>query len=1006
MADQNLPAVDAYLAALAAAEAAQGGQQGASNLMPGVQYQPWLLDPFSAPTQQGDLYMHDQGRPGLRASVAPGSGGRGGQGFGARYMDMMSGLSDQYQGIGPYLLGYLTDPIRDAGSHAYQQAVQDPRGDLAAIMAMPSHMDQYLRDNWANYLRLRGPEGGLMPNEMRPDQPGFGELYAQHRLPEGVTPEMYNQDLAALQAMVPYLERYGAHGPEPVPPATGWATPDEFAQMYGFEPGQDVEDLYNQAVAQNAAIGAGGLATDAAFWFGDITSAAARGAGLAEGAARAFNSLSNDQVLGLSNELRRYAAAAPQGASGGLTSTNAAQSTVAAGGGLYAPSTAAVADQVTLPGGVVASELRPIYHVTRSDAPAFERFSFDRIDAGGGGARWHGNAVWFAEDPAVAAVASTHAGGGAAERMAGAMHRLEGLPPDEYAELASQGVRGFDTGSAQVRPSYTTVSKLFDMEAMPPDDVLDALAPMVRQAYGFMDDDAARQWLVGALSDPSVRQAPWSPQAGAPPGWGQDWSRTTFHEDDSWYLWVRNNLFGADAERYNNFLKGLGYEGLTGISTETTYASALTSGVRPSRIYALWEPDTILNYDDVGAALERGISAGLVDPDGPDAQRWRQVIEQQQAGGQPSFQYMDRDSPEWAALMDPIENSWVGRSVLGDSLKVDIEDAERAWSAVLAQGLDIDDIPGGLPEVREAKQTIQEIVDRLEMTPSAPGSPEAADALMRMSSMLDTPPSVRAVNVIGEVRPVGTTKYDEWLGAWGGPRGIDRFLSITNAPDHVRAMVKDDVVTVMRDWRDAQTADDLRGMFAEVEDLHRRVVDARNDASAINYDLADGRLVDPGDFPDWGAINTADAESYALLEGALTDLEVLLEDRGRLLAQEIQAKEFAANATQTVAGYGLDEQDLFFLSTMFGDDRINNLKGLAEHALDTVPLRGASPEAARAADDAIYALGREVDSLKALVTSGSYPNTHAPEVQRVLSSLMNSVYQATPSGSAAIPPMP
>lgn len=721
--DQRDPYLDALRAALAVTDEGRFRQEQAAMLPPGVS--PTAipsLTPAVGQVQAAQALVQPQ-NPGL-------------------FLDQ-------------YLADYLFQtPIRDSAAAGYQAAVEAPGTLPQAIGAGFQEAWNYLRENFPEYMRLVDEEGRRIDPADRPTQPGFGELFAQDNppLPPGVTPEQLRADVADLVTQARTGGFDGGSG------GRRGISPQGFAARYGLDPEMNPLQMAAEAgMMYGLGDEAMGAVADVGFQALDVTDAALRGASFVGDVATAIGrlrALPEDQVLGLTRELRRLAADAwvspdplrvrvagdeypanipaprpgidafgPSNAADladvlslqarttgefrglsaqeldalgrsleGLTYREAVDSLVGqldidpayarsfiesagvgapeppiaiAGAGVYTPMPAAVADEVPLPDGGVARELRPIYHFTSPGAPGFDRFDLSHANSGAGGAHHHGaGTIWFAEDPLVAAAASVNLGGRANLPEAIAVGRVASSGSMSEDALRS-GVRAFDVGGFTIggkpfapgegptlRPSYTTAQKLYDMEQPVPDDLSLALGRAVYYGSGSLDNSAggvvigfrdletayldagADQHMIDALrhGDPdAIAEAFRSlvEQVGFNyPG------RTKFHANDSRYAWIRDFIFGGNADDFNEFLAAHGYEGLTAMSTELTYQTG--GEMQPEfghRIYALFRPETVLNYDDIEPAVNAAIDAGRVDPSNPEVARWLDIMDDRARSG-------------------------------------------------------------------------------------------------------------------------------------------------------------------------------------------------------------------------------------------------------------------------------------------------------------------------------------------------------------------------------------
>lgn len=432
------------------------------------------------------------------------------------------------------------------------------------------------------------------------------------------------------------------------------------------------------------------------------------------------------------------------------------QALVIAEDGIFTPGLPAVADVVQLPNGMEVRELRPVYTFTNNNPNSgYQRYRLapDIVGQGGGGEARHGSAAWFAEDPSLAAWASVNRASLVdSERIAQVAAR--GASEDELRF----GTRAFrNTQDAVVRPSYLTIERPFDIEAVPPDEVLAALARRADEmiAAGTLDlplivDTPAMQALYAQGNVPNMREIARIQQTGvrtlneiadkfdafaneidnmltATGGQGVamtpqmdalrsdlvdalmdnnfmdlsedmygglqgqlDWPdilaearalselfrnpdlalnslptvdaiRNTlqqhialgtnsphaswFHQRDGAYGWIRDSLFGRNPDALNQFLQQWGYDALTAISTETKSGVPRMPGYS-DRIYAVLDPDRILNFDDIEGALARGVESGAIQRGSPEWQQWEQILQDRQARGVTSTTFED-----WVAAM-------------------------------------------------------------------------------------------------------------------------------------------------------------------------------------------------------------------------------------------------------------------------------------------------------------------------------------------------------------------
>ena len=302
---------------------------------------------------------------------------------------------------------------------------------------------------------------------------------------------------------------------------------------------------------------------------------------------------------------------------GGLT--NAQAEIFLNGSGLDSPSgkIEIIGDAVVPTGPAVVTEqtdvgeaLKPVYHVVSGYDPS-ARGGFGRFDVvangdmGTGGQSIHGPVIWLAEDPSVALNATAN---GSPMSM-NAIFELTSSPALQAIgeDYARAGVRSWRIGkyvdSPVVRVQYTTIRNPYNMEVMPPDEILNELLPFYSAQVGAQP---------GTLTLDNLKK---TIQDYVDTGWNNHW-----HDKDAYYHFLRNELFSGDAALTNRYLQAKGYDALTGTSAE----ASLTTGLN-RRVYAVFRPEDVLNFDDIEISLARGIKNGTLDINDPEVQRWMDV---------------------------------------------------------------------------------------------------------------------------------------------------------------------------------------------------------------------------------------------------------------------------------------------------------------------------------------------------------------------------------------------
>lgn len=359
------------------------------------------------------------------------------------------------------------------------------------------------------------------------------------------------------------------------------------------------------------------------------------------------------------------------------------------GTGIYTPRPAAVADVVQLPDGTQARELRLLWHAAPPGTPGFQRWDFNRAGMGAGGTSVHGSGtIWMAEDPIMAVSAGQQAGNTDWASLVATKHGVEN--PANTEALVEAGLRGVRvepsparSSGPVLRPAYSTAERLLDLEQPFPDDLVRAAA----ETLYYRDPIQVEAWYKAHV--PGANRMPTMDEAAAlvhellEEAARRQTNASGWHKNDSRYMWLRDELFTGDADQLNDFLRSFGFDGFTATSTELSYYASSAS-MQPSsmRIYAFFEPDDILNFDDAAEALRRGYANGTVQPGSETAAKWESVIQRMEAGGVgPSVEHTPLIP---ASQVHGFANRGQGRAVVSDAYTRSRGTADRA-SATMAK---------------------------------------------------------------------------------------------------------------------------------------------------------------------------------------------------------------------------------------------------------------------------------------------------------------------------------
>lgn len=96
-----------------------------------------------------------------------------------------------------------------------------------------------------------------------------------------------------------------------------------------------------------------------------------------------------------------------------------------------------------------------------------------------------------------------------------------------------------------------------------------------------------------------------------------------FWQEDHLYHFLRKDVFEGDPSMTNRFLQAVGYDSVHALSTETYLAAADI----PKDVWMVFEPDNIINFDDIELGLARGLSTGDIAPDDPMIGRYFDAVD-------------------------------------------------------------------------------------------------------------------------------------------------------------------------------------------------------------------------------------------------------------------------------------------------------------------------------------------------------------------------------------------